>query len=407
MNRILALLLCLTIAGPAGAYEICTAENDYLEEDLPNFAPETPSELSAACIERAQLNLKPTGYYGYCPTPEGMPGRTHPRPCISERYVRTVHAALLDVSDCLGYDPRWAFASFNLESALHINAVGGAGDVGVGQLTKAAIDQVNARARAVAEEIFRRSSRPSCRRLAGYAEAESSAPQNRCGFMTLPENPRRNLIYSILLLQENRKMIERYFQRYNLRFPAGVQVERLKKSLSKLAYNSGAAGLVATLRAYLDQMGSQVGDHDFHFENFEAVGFAAYLGRHFPIKEGQESVRKRVSKYMSFVAISARRVDRQLGGGVCLSPDMFPPLGPHPLSARSDLRPVPSAVRARQFITKYIEEMADDSEAVEMKSCREARAQFLFEFLPARLKPSDLPENLYRRWRNLCHDKKG
>jgi hypothetical protein len=390
--------LALTLSFQASAYEICTEQNNYLESLLPNAGPEPYSQLPSACVERAQLNLAAAGYYGFCPSPEGMPGRTHPRPCISEKYVRAVHTALLDASECLGYDPRWAFASFNLESALHLNAVGAAGDVGVGQLTRSAIDQINSRARAANEEMMRKSGIPACKRLLGYIKPHSGEPDQRCGFMSLPENPRRNLIYSILLLRDNRKLVERYFQRLDIRLPQTVDVERLQHQLAKLAYNSGAAGLVAALKAYLDQMGTSAGPHHFHFENMEATSYPSYLGRHFPVKEGRESTRKRIAKYMKYVIASVRKVDGQLGGGVCLSPDMFPPLGVHPVDQHSP----PDAKQARRLVTKYLLKLADKSEAFRKTSCKEARAQFRFEFVPAGLEPEDLPAPLYKRWLRLC-----
>lgn len=384
------------------AYEVCTDENNYLEDFLLDYGPEPESLLPSACVERAQLNLPAKGFYGHCDGPVGMPGRTHPRPCVSKNYVRTVHSALLDASECLGYDPRWAFASFNLESALHINAVGLAGDVGVGQLTKAAINQINMRARADAEEMVRNSSIPACQRLRGFMAPHTSEPEQRCGFMTMPENPRRNLIYSILLLRENRKLIEKYFLRLKPDFPPSVNVERLKQQLAKLAYNSGVAGLAATIKAYTEQMGTRLGPHHFHFENMETTAYPAYLGRHFPVKEGRESTKKRISKYMKYVIASVRKVDNQLGGGVCISPEMFPPLGPHPM----DQAAMPDMQQAERLVLKYTKMLADQSEARFMESCAEARAQFRFEFVPKGLEPKDLPEPLYARWRTLCVGKK-
>lgn len=402
MKKSFILLFALLGFSTASAFEACTDENSYLEDFLNDHGPEPESVLPALCVERAQLNLPARGYYGFCQGPVGMPGRTHPRPCVSENYVRTIHSALLDVSECLGYDPRWAFASFNLESALHINAVGAAGDVGVGQLTKAAINQVNMRARIDAEEMVRNSSIPACQRLRGFMAPHSSDPAQRCGFMTMPENPRRNLIYSILLLRENRKLIEKYFLRLKPEFPPTVNVERLKQELAKLGYNSGVAGLAATIKAYTEQMGHSLGPHHFHFENMEATAYPAYLGRHFPVKEGRESTKKRISKYMKYVIASVRRVDTQLGGGVCYSADMFPPLGPHPIEQVT----LPNSRQAERLVLKYMNRLADQSEAHSMSSCAEARAQFRFEFIPKGLEPQDLPEPLFKRWRYLCLGKK-
>jgi hypothetical protein len=259
---IIAILALATLNGAAQAltFETCTPENSYLESSLipPSTSPAGDvAAIPPVCIAAAHVSLAPTGYYGYCPTSSGKPSRSHPRPCISPNYVGIVHEALVNVTSCLSYDSRLAFATFNLESALHLVAVGRALDVGVGQLTKIAIDEVNMNALPAAKRAALRSDNPSCQEILPNMTEHSSHIDERCGFMSVPENPTRNIVYSILLLKRNLQIINNLWTRQKISLPAAIDQDLLKGNLVKLAYNAGPAGLVSSLKAYADQMGDR------------------------------------------------------------------------------------------------------------------------------------------------------
>ncbi|MBX3020865.1 MAG: hypothetical protein KF799_04250 [Bdellovibrionales bacterium] len=396
-----ALFMHVIFATPAFAYETCTAQNSYLEAMLPNVIDDSiPSALPEQCVEAAQASLAPTGYYGFCPTADGAPGRTHPRPCLSRKYVGTVHSALVAVADCLDFDPRLAFATFNLESAVHLNAVGAATDVGVGQLTKSAIDEVTLNALDRARKMATSSSKPSCQKILPYMTAHSSEKAKRCGFMHLPENPWRNLVYSILLMQQNRKAVDRYWTRLNIQVPADVHVEQLKEHLTHLAYNAGSAGGMATLAAYTELMGPRASDRLFNFESQDFYSFARFMGRSFPVGAGKESTRKRISKYVFYVAQAARRVER-LAGVQCFDPLTFPPYDPtQPVVFNSP----PDFSRALDLTESKLLTLARDFKSGQKSnlSCAAKRARFVYEFVPSGLQPEDLPIALLQVYRTLC-----
>lgn len=308
----------------AHAFETCDSTNDYLEATLPEASGVVSVGLPQACVEASHRSLALTGYYGYCATEQGMPARTHARPCVSEKYVSAVYTALIDVADCLDFDARLAFATFNLESAMHMNAVGAATDVGIGQLTQTAIDEVTMNALDRAKRAASGSAKASCARILPYMESRDSTRENRCGFMALPANPTRNLIYSILLIQQNRRSLERYWTRLGIVLPANVNAELVKERLTMLAYNAGSAGSVATLKTYIEQMGPQrLNERLLNFESRDYYSFVNFMARFYPVATGKESTRKRISKYVKYIIQAGRRVEG-ITGQACFDPATFP-----------------------------------------------------------------------------------
>jgi hypothetical protein len=382
------LLLSLLLSAQVHAFETCTPENDYLEAGLP--APD-PAGAAASfpqiCVESAHLSMPPQGYYGFCPTPAGRPVRDHKRACISEKFVAATHTALVDVTDCLGYDTRLAFATLALESALHMNAVGAATDVGIGQLTKSAIDEVNINAFDRALRQMQQSAKPSCARILPLMSKGGSAIDDRCAFMSLPENPVRNLIYSVLLLQQNRRVVNNLWARYQIELPPAVNAERLKTLLAMLAYNSGPAGIMSVLKSYVAQMGPQLTDQHFDFEGPDEGGFARYLNANFPSND--PAVRKRVSKYVGYVMASTRRFDKAAGGRQeCIHAEYLNP----PVRALAGIR-APNRAQAHGLVKAYASDMADG-----FTNCHD----FEFAFLGKTLKARDLSPRLRAVHYRLC-----
>ncbi len=355
---------------------------------LPPAEPSAaPSSFPRVCIESAHLSLPLSGFYGFCPTPIGRPARTHKRPCISEKYVSAVHSGLVDVTDCFGYDPQLAYATFMLESGTHLNAVGAATDVGIGQLTKSAIDEVNLNAFDRAYRQASRSGKPSCSRILPAMTKHGSAIEERCGFMSLPENPVRNLVYSILLLQQNRRVINNLWARLQIDLPDAVDAERLKTLMSMLAYNSGPAGIVSVLKSYSTQMGPTLTNQHFDFEGPDEGGFARYINSHFPSND--PVVRKRVSKYVGHVMASARRMDRVAGGRQeCVHVKYLMP----PIRAIAQINEQNRA-QARGLVKQYAWSVAEI-----FKTCHD----FEFAFLGQTLRAQDLTPQLRAVHHRLC-----
>lgn len=391
-----ALFFAFVFSLASSAYEICTPANSYIEDLLPPIAPFVspmlPPALPMACVEAAHLSLPAAGFYGFCPTAAGRPFRTHPRPCVSERYVSAVHHAVEQAADCLGYDAKLAFATFNLESALHLTAVGAATDIGVGQLTKSAIDEVNLNALPRARRMAAASPRSSCAYLLPYMTEHPSGIDDRCGFMVLPENPERNVAYSILLLQQNRRVVDNLWNRLSITVPASVDVERLKVMLAMLAYNAGPGSVVSTLKAYTDQMGTALSPWHFNFESTSPEAFTGYLKEYFPAAD--PTVRSRVSKYLGHVMVAARRADGLAGGTrQCMHASYFEPILPPQLPPTLPPQvptPPPDATQARHLVLQYAQLAADY--LTENQDCRSAEHLLEYAFYPRDSRPSFLPE---------------
>lgn len=394
-------LFCLLFFGTKTfAYETCYSHNNYLEVLLPDVVEEAPSLLPIECVEAAHLSLPVSGYYGFCPSPEGQPARTHPRPCVSRKYVGNIHSAIHNVTDCLDYDPRLAFATFNLESALHMNAVGAAVDVGIGQLTRTAIEEVTLNALDRARRLAAASPKESCKKILPYMTPHSSDKAKRCGFMSVPENPVRNVVYSILLIQQNRKAVDRYWSRLNIQMPDRVNAEHVKEHLTHLAYNAGSAGTVASMAAYAEIMGlDRLNERLLNFESKDFYSFPNYMARYYPVPAGQESTRKRISKYVMYVAQAARRAER-LAGRACVDPDTFPlpdPNVPVVFASAPDFASAPA--RIEQKLRTLANEFVRENKS---KDCRAKRAQFEHEFLPNGASVKDLPPYLAEIYDGMC-----
>lgn len=381
---------------PSFAFETCSEENNYLEELLPQ--PQDPAGYTTfpqKCVEAAHLSLPAQGFYGFCPTPSGKPTRTHKRACISPKYVSAVHSALVDVTDCLDYDTRLAFATFNLESAVHLNAVGAASDAGVGQLTRAAIDEVNLNAFDRAYRAAKSSNKMSCKRILPFMTKHDSHISERCGFMSLPENPHRNLIYSILLLQQNRRVINNLWNRYGIDLPEAVDSTRIKDLLTMLAYNSGPAGITSTLKAYSEQMGNGLNEAHFDFESTEPMSFVRFVLDFFPSTD--VATRKRVSKYIGHVIAAARRADRLAGGTyACLHLQYLA----HPVPP---IRPIPPITRGKVF-NEAVAKRSISSHMMKIASTYTNCHDFEFAFLGRWQTAEQLPVEIREVHSRLCRN---
>lgn len=406
MRTRLCLLLVLSIwflSHTALAYEICTPQNDYLESALPNWT--NPAALNPtlppACVEAAQRSLAVAGYYGYCADDNGKPGRTNLRPCISRNYIGSVYNALVDVSECVGVDAKRAFSVFNLESALHLNAVGAATDIGVGQLTSSAINEVNLNVLPAAIRAAKRSSLASCRRVLPAMFLAETDINKRCSFISVPKNPDHNMVFAVLLLKRNRQIVDNYVIKLGLQFPQRVNGPRVKELVGMLAYNSGAGGVMAVLKTYIDLWGEQLTDAQFDFENRGPGSFVSFLQKNFPIND--DTTRKRVSKYIGYIIQSARRVESGLTEGLCSDQDLFhtpvytngPTTEPHAVKVETIAALVDSNLR--KLSAREPERMtlsADD--------CAQRKAEYLYTFVPRGSTLHDMPAVVQTGFTDLC-----
>lgn len=223
----------------------CGSDRNYLLKGinaLPAIYRQTRIQENAGQIPRACVsyimqhfidakNVK-SGSYGHCESSSGQPNRGADGmgsylPCVTESYVNSVYNSLADVSDCLNIPIRELMPKLANESGLHINTLGPDADGGVGQLTRSALSEVYMRYEDIPGQDsnlnyyikeMSKSNKPSCSRIIAQKSAYTIAVpagkrlcmihetdencfkpwmvQSRCEFMSAPESPLRNVLFT-------------------------------------------------------------------------------------------------------------------------------------------------------------------------------------------------------------------
>ena len=137
----------------------------------------------------------------------------HNVPCVSKNFVNLTYNTYADVSACLNLDPKELFPKLYNESGFFMNSLGAEMDGGIGQLTKLAIDQVNAIYPSYIEQMMKSAEQKpngACARIMNYRHLLTpvkSDVQQRCSLMWPNENPLRNLVYTGILSKYNSKYV--------------------------------------------------------------------------------------------------------------------------------------------------------------------------------------------------------
>ncbi len=219
----------------------CTEPRKYLEKALqsPKISEWTSerkiesASLPRSCIafalnsfpevttKNSALTAKANGSLAFatCTKPNGAPlmrGKSrikNPTPCISSKFVNVTYNAYVDVMECLRLDPKELLPKIYNESGFYMNALGGAMDGGIGQLTGSAIQQVNSIYPKYIEQMIQAGvNNPdgACARvvknklLIAPVKADTGS---RCSLMWPIENPLRNLVYSAILTRYNTRYV--------------------------------------------------------------------------------------------------------------------------------------------------------------------------------------------------------
>ncbi len=298
---------------------------------MKNFAPlTTPMSFRAQCRDEKGFNISsPVRKYG---------DKGFQSPCVTETYVNSVYNSMVDVAECFNIPMKELLPKLFNESGLHINSLGGGFDAGVGQLTSGALKQ----------DVFERyngqdnnpsgfkwyvnemkkSDKPSCKRITAVTKAytfnipkgmklcasEDTDPTcfkvwdsaNRCQFMSVPENPLRNILTMAMLYRNNLKNVtgvtysagedvlqgqpytsgvayQGYIGRGDFverfrRLGAGrVDQEVLKQVLMGLGFNAGISAPRDFVAEYLNQRessGRKLSDNDVNFQDTDTGKWA-------------------------------------------------------------------------------------------------------------------------------------
>lgn len=207
-----------------------------------------------------------------CKTDDGQP-TTGGLKKLDSKLIDEISTDYNLLADCLDLDGRFYFPKITGESGFQINTLGPKGDGGIGQLTGTAIDDVNS---VLPNYIYRikKSDNKSCQALAKLIRTKladkvqvSSDYSNRCALINDHANPLRNLIYTMVLNDKNRRSVNTTYESQNIRgqmMAVGVvltqeEEDRLKSLLAMMGYNMGGANAVKDLSSYLQARADFIG----------------------------------------------------------------------------------------------------------------------------------------------------
>ncbi len=210
----------------------------------------------------------------------GAPVRGIVKPCVSKAIVNATYNSLMDVTNCMGINPKNLIPKLSNESGMLINTLGGGLDAGIGQLTRVAIEETNKHYDNLMQEIETKAvTKPSCARILKYKsllKKASEDPAKRCELIVAPENPLKNILYMAMLNRINTNTARRRFENNDIQSKikklglADVNINALVEAIALASYNSGPATAFNALNEYLDKrikIGKNLTAADFDFYN--------------------------------------------------------------------------------------------------------------------------------------------
>lgn len=257
----------------------CQQSGDFIErlamqpEEFRGARKYDRGNISPRCVHSVMSDFPADkNLFGECAIRDTSPVKGANKPCLSRQYFYSVYNAFTDVADCYGLSQKALLPKIRNESGFHINALGPFGDAGIGQLTGAAISEVNRNYDRLVTDHLRGSEKTSCKRLYAFREAWQKADADmskRCAVMVGPYNPVRSLIYMAALHRQNHMQISYFMKRlqigdreynlYKMAREAGFEIdhqkdsERLIEILATLGYNTGSKTAVILLKNYLER----------------------------------------------------------------------------------------------------------------------------------------------------------
>ncbi len=240
--------------------------------------PSIPKKCIIHVMKQFQL---PDSTRGSCPKGvKAQPVRGAPKPCISKALVNATYNSFVDITSCLGVNPKSLLPKLSNESGMLINTLGMGLDAGVGQLTISAIEEVNNHYSSFIQEVeANAATKPACARMLKYKSLlaqTGSGSYERCGLIAAPENPVKNIFYMAMLNRLNTATAVRRFENNDIQGKlaklglADANMNALIEAISLASYNAGPAVPFNSLNEYLDKrikFGKKISVADFDFHN--------------------------------------------------------------------------------------------------------------------------------------------
>lgn len=247
----------------------------------------TPSsdEFSQQCVLYSMHQFTvPKNNFAVCPASNGPAQVPGSKPCITPPLVNLTYNAFMDMTSCLGINPKHLMPKIDFESGYFLNAFGSEKEGGIGQLSRTALLDVNSQYDRYIQEIQKNTvNQKACERVMAYKDLLVKAdvrPEQRCTVIGLPENPIRNIFYTVLLNRINRDRVAEQFATSKIKEKleqAGIKNPDLgyfEEMISVAGYNTGVATALRLFETYLDariEMNLPVTNRDFSFYDQELI----------------------------------------------------------------------------------------------------------------------------------------
>lgn len=247
----------------------------------------TPSseEFSQQCVLYSMRQYSvPKNNFAVCPAASGPAQVPGSKPCITPPLVNLTYNAYMDMTSCLGINPKHLMPKIDFESGYFLNAFGPEKEGGIGQLTRTALLEVNSQYDRYMQEIQKNTvNQKACERVMAYKDLLVKAdvsPEQRCTVIGLPENPIRNIFYTVLLNRINRDKVAEQFAVLRLKEKlqqAGIKnpdLEYFEEMIATAGSNTGVATAIRLFESYLDariEMNRPVSNKDFSFYDKELM----------------------------------------------------------------------------------------------------------------------------------------
>ncbi len=226
----------------------------------------TEDNLGPQCMLYAMRNFEAWArkrkFFAQCSSESADVERSRAAVCRTKNMVENLNLIYNRFTKCFELPPKFFFLVISSESGFILNAFAPGMDIGLGQLTKPGIDDVSFNWDQLTAPL-KNSNSPYCAELKTWLndlQVGPSEAERTCAFVATPKNPARNLLYSLLLHQQNRTYYSNLFSdplvqtqlTSLLKTPLTEEQKfQLIDAFSILTYNMGYDRLSGLLKEYL------------------------------------------------------------------------------------------------------------------------------------------------------------
>lgn len=202
-----------------------------------------------------------SNYFVKCKNDKSEPMRGQKRPLYKKNEIKQLQVAFSNITDCFDIEAKWLFPKLMMESGFHPGIQNPNGDAGIGQLTWAAIRDVDSSLPRY-KEWLNENKKPSCKWVAKTIKSKKNfwSPlegQSKCAILGADKGAFKNLFYTAVFHRMNKDYVNKEFEKRKISqllsdagFPDGHN-EKIKKLLFALGYNTGGKTAVKNLEEYL------------------------------------------------------------------------------------------------------------------------------------------------------------